>query len=61
MPRSGKVLIAPSPIAIMPLIMTGLKNRSALRLCIKLSVEEAVVVVGRDELALQGKTIPPSG
>src|SRR5262249_44829813 len=37
-PRRGKVLIGPSAEALRPLIVVSLKNRSARRLCIRLSV-----------------------
>ena len=38
MPRSGNVLIGPSPTPSRPLTVCGLKNRSVFRLCIELSV-----------------------
>jgi hypothetical protein len=37
-PRSGNVLIGPSPVSHRPLIIAGLKKRSILRSCIRLSV-----------------------
>src|ERR1700730_5121851 len=38
MPRSGKVFTAPSPTSLNPLIIVGLKKRSILRSCIRVSV-----------------------
>ena len=42
MPRSGNVLIGPSPLAMRPLIICGLKNRSSLQV-----VHGVVGVIGR--------------
>ena len=38
MPRSGKVLIGPSAVAMRPRMVCGLKKRSTFKLCIRLSV-----------------------